>query len=156
MDENTQTLQVPPMNLMVGNPNSTESPINDNDLLNIYSEIMGDLRNDRKEIDCLLNNFVEMVMNEGDSSSASKEAVVNLIKVKSDIADKKTKIADLMTTLRLKDKSVSKLTANQTNHIHITDKRNLLETINNLKKVKSESEEGVKWAHIGYKSATGF
>jgi ABC-type transporter Mla subunit MlaD len=144
MDENTQTLQVPPMNLMVGNPNSTESPINDNDLLNIYSEIMGDLRNDRKEIDCLLNNFVEMVMNEGDSSSASKEAVVNLIKVKSDIADKKTKIADLMTTLRLKDKSVSKLTANQTNHIHITDKRNLLETINNLKKVKSESEEGVK------------
>ena len=144
MDENTQTLQVPPMNLMVGNPNSTESPINDNDLLNIYSEIMGDLRNDRKEIDCLLNNFVEMVMNEGDSSSASKEAVVNLIKVKSDIADKMTKIADLMTTLRLKDKSVSKLTANQTNHIHITDKRNLLETINNLKKVKSESEEGVK------------
>jgi hypothetical protein len=142
MDENTQTLPIPPMNLMVGNPNSTESPINDNDLLNIYSEIMGDLRNDRKEIDCLLNNFVEMVMNEGDSSSASKEAVVNLIKVKSDIADKKTKIADLMTTLRLKDKSVSKLTANQTNHIHITDKRNLLETINNLKKAKSE--EGVK------------
>ena len=142
MDENTQTLPIPPMNLMVGNPNSTESPINDNDLLNIYSEIMGDLRNDRKEIDCLLNNFVEMVMNEGDSCSASKEAVVNLIKVKSDIADKKTKIADLMTTLRLKDKSVSKLTANQTNHIHITDKRNLLETINNLKKAKSE--EGVK------------
>ena len=142
MDENTQTLPIPPMNLMVGNPNSTESPINDNDLLNIYSEIMGDLRNDRKEIDCLLNNFVEMVMNEGDSSSASKEAVVNLIKVKSDIADKKTKIADLMTNLRLKDKSVSKLTANQTNHIHITDKRNLLETINNLKKAKSE--EGVK------------
>lgn len=142
MDENTKPLPIPPMNLMVGNPNSTESPINDNDLLNIYSEIMGDLRNDRKEIDCLLNNFVEMVMNEGDSSSASKEAVVNLIKVKSDIADKKTKIADLMTTLRLKDKSVSKLTANQTNHIHITDKRNLLETINNLKKVKSE--EGVK------------
>ena len=47
MDENTQTLPIPPMNLMVGNPNSTESPINDNDLLNIYSEIMGDLRNER-------------------------------------------------------------------------------------------------------------
>ena len=78
MDENTQTLPIPPMNLMVGNPNSTESPINDNDLLNIYSEIMGDLRNDRKEIDCLLNNFVEMVMNEGDSSSASKEAYKKL------------------------------------------------------------------------------
>lgn len=141
MDENTQALPVPPVNLMVGNSNSTESPINDADLLNIYSEILGDLRNDRSEIDGLLNNFVEMVMNEGDSSSASKEAVVNLIKVKSDIADKKTKIADLMTTLRLKDKSASKLAANQPTHIHITDKRNLLETINNLKKIKSEEGE---------------
>lgn len=138
MDKNKETLPVPPMNLMVANPNSTECPVTDGDLLNIYSEILGDLRNDRSEIDSLLSNFVEMVMNEGDSSSASKEAVVNLIKVKSDIADKKTKIADLMTTLRLKDKSVSKLTANQTNHIHITDKRNLLETINSLKKVKDE------------------
>lgn len=138
MDKNKETLPVPPMNLMVGSPNSTDCPVTDGDLLNIYSEILGDLRNDRSEIDSLLSNFVEMVMNEGDSSSASKEAVVNLIKVKSDIADKKTKIADLMTTLRLKDKSVSKLTANQTNHIHITDKRNLLETINSLKKVKDE------------------
>ena len=138
MDKNKETLPVPPMNLMVGSTNSTDCPVTDGDLLNIYSEILGDLRNDRSEIDSLLSNFVEMVMNEGDSSSASKEAVVNLIKVKSDIADKKTKIADLMTTLRLKDKSVSKLTANQTNHIHITDKRNLLETINSLKKVKDE------------------
>ena len=138
MEKNIENIPIPPMNLVVANPQSGDNPITDNDLLTIYSEIMTDLRSDRKEIDCLLNNFEEMVMNEGDSSSASKEAVVNLIKVKSDIADKKTKIADLMTTLRLKDKSVSKLTANQTNHIHITDKRNLLETINNIKKVKDE------------------
>lgn len=138
MEKNIENIPIPPMNLVVGNSQAGDNPITDTDLLTIYSEIMTDLRSDRKEIDCLLNNFVEMVMNEGDSSSASKEAVVNLIKVKSDIADKKTKIADLMTTLRLKDKSVSKLTANQTNHIHITDKRNLLETINNIKKVKDE------------------
>jgi len=138
MDKNISNLPVPPINLIVNENGTSDSPVTDADLLVIYSEILGDLRSDRKEIDTLLNNFVDMVMNEGDSSSSSKEAVVNLIKVKSDIADKKTKIADLMTTLRLKDKSVSKLTANQTNHIHITDKRNLLETLNNIKKVQNE------------------
>jgi ABC-type transporter Mla subunit MlaD len=140
MENKDQVLPVPPMSVIVNDMSSPETSITDGDLHEIYSEILGDLRNDRKEIDSLLNNFVEMVMNEGDSSSSSKEAVVNLIKVKSDIADKKTKIADLMTTLRLKDKSVSKVTANQTNHIHITDKRNLLETLNNIKKVKDESK----------------
>jgi hypothetical protein len=140
MENKDQVLPVPPMSVIVNDMSSLETSITDGDLHEIYSEILGDLRNDRKEIDSLLNNFVEMVMNEGDSSSSSKEAVVNLIKVKSDIADKKTKIADLMTTLRLKDKSVSKVTANQTNHIHITDKRNLLETLNNIKKVKDESK----------------
>jgi len=138
MPNNQETLPIPPMNLHVNGVIASDSPITDQDLHVIYTEILTDLRSDRKEIDSLLHNFVEMVMNEGDSSSASKEAVVNLIKVKSDIADKKTKIADLMTTLRLKDKSVSKLTANQTNHIHITDKRNLLETLSNIKKVKDE------------------
>jgi ABC-type transporter Mla subunit MlaD len=140
MENKDQVLPVPPMSVIVNDMSSLETSITDGDLHEIYSEILGDLRNDRKEIDSLLNNFVEMVMNEGDSSSSSKEAVVNLIKVKSDIADKKTKIADLMTTLRLKDKSVSKVTANQTNHIHITDKRNLLETLNNISKVKDESK----------------
>ena len=79
-----------------------------------------------------------MVMNEGDSSSSSKEAVVNLVKIKNDVADKKAKIADLMTSLVVKEKANAKLTANQTNHIHITDKRAILETIKNVKKVQNE------------------
>lgn len=130
------TIPVPQMTVEVAQP--TDVSITDQDLQVLYGEILDDLRSDRKEIDILLNNFVEMVMNEGDSSSSSKEAVVNLVKVKSDIADKKAKIADLMTTLRLKDKSISKLTANQTNHIHITDKRSILETLNKTKKVANE------------------
>lgn len=138
--ENEPILPVPPMSVSVVPPVDTSS-ITDRDLQDIYKEILDDLRNDRKEIDILLNNFVEMVMNEGDSSSASKEAVVNLIKVKTDVSDKKAKIADLMTTLRLKDKTVSKLTANQTNHIHITDKRSILETIGKHKKVQNEPQQ---------------
>jgi len=134
-----QALPVPQLNVMNAQPIDVQaSIITDNDLQNIYHEIMDDLRSDRKEIDILLNNFVEMVMNEGDSSSASKEAVVNLVKVKSDIADKKAKIADLMTTLRLKEKSISKINANQTNHITITDRRSILETLSKAKKVQNE------------------
>lgn len=130
-------IPVPPMNVAVAQPTSVSS-VTENDLQNIYSEILDDLRSDRKEIDILLNNFVEMVMNEGDSSSSSKEAVVNLVKIKNDVADKKAKIADLMTSLVLKDKNISKLQATQNNHIHITDKRAILETLKNAKKVQNE------------------
>lgn len=129
-------IPVPPMNVAIAQ--AIDSSITDSDLQTIYAEIMDDLRSDRKEVDILLNNFVEMIMNEGDSSSSSKEAVVNLVKVKTDIADKKAKVADLMTTLRLKDKALSKVTANQTNHIHITDKRAILETLSKAKKEKNE------------------
>lgn len=140
LEETPNELSVPPINILMANPQVCQASITDQDLQNIYTEILDDLRSDRAEINTLLNSFVEMVMNEGDSTSASKEAVVNLVKVKTDIADKKAKIADLMTTLRLKEKTVSKLTANQTNHIHITDKRAILETINKVKKVQNESQ----------------
>jgi hypothetical protein len=134
-------IPVPQMNVAVPAPGQITS-LNDNDLQSIYNEILDDLRSDRREIDVLLNNFVEMVMNEGDSSSASKEAVVNLVKIKNDVADKKAKIADLMTSLVIKEKSINKLTANQTNHIHITDKRAILESLKNAKKVKNEQQLG--------------
>lgn len=139
-DETQNDLAVPPMNILVGNAQQPQESITDQDLQNIYAEILDDLRSDRSEINILLNNFVEMVMNEGDSSSSSKEAVVNLVKVKSDIADKKAKIADLMTSLRMKEKTVSKVQANQTNHIHITDKRAILETLNKIKKEQNEPQ----------------
>lgn len=136
--ENESIIPVPAMNVAVPTGTGSTTSVTEADLQNIYHEIMDDLRSDRKEIDILLNNFVEMVMNEGDSSSASKEAVVNLVKIKNDVADKKAKIADLMTSLVLKDKNISKLNATQNNHIHITDKRAILET---LKKAKVQNEQ---------------
>ena len=136
--ENESIIPVPAMNVAVPTATGTTTSVTETDLQNIYHEIMDDLRSDRKEIDILLNHFVEMVMNEGDSSSASKEAVVNLVKIKNDVADKKAKIADLMTSLVLKDKNISKLNATQNNHIHITDKRAILET---LKKAKVQNEQ---------------
>jgi hypothetical protein len=144
MDDKNEPITIPPVSVVVANQNNLEeSPITDSDLHTIYAEILDDIRHDRSEIDSLLNNFVEMVLNEGDSSSASKEAIVNLIKTKSDLSDKKTKIADLMTSLRMKDKSiVGKVQTNQTNHIHITDKRNLIDSLTKYSKAKKENENG--------------
>jgi len=59
-------------------------------------------------VDELLGKFCDMVINDGDASNASKEALVNLVKLKTDTADKMTKIADLMTRIKLKERDTYK------------------------------------------------
>jgi hypothetical protein len=116
------------------------SVVSDEQLMELYEEILEDLRDDRKEVESILSNFVEMVMNEGDSTSSSKEALVNLAKLKSDISIGKGKIADLMTSLKIKEKHGSKINATQNNNITITDRRNLIETINKLTTKKEDQD----------------
>lgn len=109
-----------------------ESIVGDGELLGLYKEVLEDVRKDRDQIDEVLGNFIEMVMNEGDASAASKEAIVNLMKIKSDAADKKAKIADLMTRIKLKDHDTfpKYLAAQQNNKVVIeTGKRDLLKFI---------------------------
>ena len=82
---------MPSMNISVPATRQTgdiSTLIDDDQLVGIYHEITDTLREDRKEIDELLDNFSNMVFNEGDASNASKEAVVNLMKMKTDTADK--------------------------------------------------------------------
>lgn len=114
--------------------------VEDEFLLTLYREILAELREDRFEIDQLLSNFVEMVINGGDSSSASKEALVNLMKMKNDTADKKTRIADLLTGMRFREKSqIAKQASitNQTNNINIADRRTFLAALDKYNKKKS-------------------
>ena len=126
-----------PVVLPTGEQNAV---ISDDQLINLYEEILEDLRSDRKEVESMLANFVEMVMNEGDSTTSSKEALVNLAKLKSDIAIGKSRVADLMTSLKLKEKQASKINATQNNNITITDRRNLIETINKLTSNKDDKD----------------
>jgi hypothetical protein len=77
--------------------------VSDEALLSMFSEIMSDVRDDKKQIGELLDDFVEMVINDGDSTTSSKEAMVSLAKLKSDQSDKAIKIADLMTRIKLKE-----------------------------------------------------
>jgi hypothetical protein len=132
----------PPITITVENklPTVQDHPlVEDEYLLDLYKEILEDVRVDRIEVDGLLSNFTDMVFNGGDVSGSSKEAVVNLVKIKTDILDKKTKIADLLTSLKIKEKNSSKSSTNQANHIHITDRRSIIEAVNSIaKKEKNE------------------
>ena len=78
------------------------SIVSDEALMGVYGEIMDNLRNDREQAAELVDTFSNMVLNDGDSSTASKEALVNLLKVKIDTSDRMTRIADLMTRIKLK------------------------------------------------------
>jgi hypothetical protein len=124
----------------------TNNIISDDALLGIYGEIMENLRDDRKEINDLLANFVEMVINEGDSTTSSKEALVNLVKIKSETADKMAKVADLMTRVKLKEKDTFPryLAAKQENNLYIgeqTTKRELLKQIErHQKRIKDKGK----------------
>jgi len=124
-----------------------ESLVSDEMLLGVYGEVLNNLRDDRFEVDQILSNFVDMVINEGDSTTSSKEALINLLRMKMESADKMAKIADLMTRVKIKEKDTFPryLAANQNNTINIGDngqKRALLEAIN--KASKKKKDEGKK------------
>jgi hypothetical protein len=78
------------------------SIISDESLLGVYGEIMNNLRDDRDQVSTLVDTFSNMVLNDGDSTTSSKEALVNLLKTKIEASDKMAKIADLMTRIKLK------------------------------------------------------
>lgn len=105
--------------------------IENDKLLNLYDEVLANCRSDRQQAEELMMNFFNMVMNEGESSSATKEAVVNLLKIKTDISDKMTKIADLETRIKLKEKDTYPryLAAQQNNKIVFDNKRKFLQQI---------------------------
>ena len=137
---------VPSMNLNLPNQNNDVSQlISDETVVTVYEEILNNLRTDRIEVDEYLNNFADMVFNGGDSTTSSKEALINLIKVKSDTADKMAKIADLMTRVKLKERDTFPryLAASQNNTINVGDgaKRALLEAINKAQKENKEDKK---------------
>jgi len=106
-------------------------------LLGVYDEILENCRKDRASIDEVLANFIDMVFNDGDSTSATKEGIVNLMKAKSDIADKMSKVADLMTRIKLKSKDTFPryLAAHQHNNVKIeSSRRELIQRLEAKKK----------------------
>ena len=102
-------------------------------------------REDRKQVSDFIDTFADMVLNDGDATTSSKEALINLIKTKSDIQDKMLKAADLMTRLKLKNSyafSGPHLNALQQNNINIGsdntnfNRKEIIRAINAAKKKK--------------------
>lgn len=125
------------------------SLIKDEVLLGIYGEIMDNLREDRDQASDLSDTFSNMVVNDGDSSTSSKEALVNLVKAKIDASDKMAKIADLMTRIKLKQPDTFKPYMKKEGYdngaqtINIYDsggfnKRSLMESIQNEQEGKGK------------------
>jgi hypothetical protein len=133
---------IPSINL--SNPeDQTSNLISDEQLVDVYQEVLENIRQDRKQTEEFISNFADLVINEGDSTSASKEALVNLLKLKHDTSDKMAKIADLMTRIKLKDKDTFPryLAANQNNTININSGNNKRQLLESLNKKKEESNE---------------
>lgn len=137
---------LPQLNMNVSNQPTTqkeeEKPnlISDELYLGMCGEVLDMLRKDREEASKYIDDFADMVVNGGDPSPASKEALVNLIKIKSDIPDKMSKVLDFMTRVKLKEKDTFPryLAAHQNNTINIGDsnKREFLKKIQQHQKKK--------------------
>lgn len=133
---------LPKMNIAAPVPQQEQVPaiIEAEELKAMYDDIISDLKGDKEEIQGIQDKFEDMVMNDGDASSSSKEALVNLIKIKSDITDKMIKIADLKTRIVMKEKNTfPPYLANQTNNTYINNapqqnRRALLEAYEKNKK----------------------
>lgn len=100
---------------------ATDKPeiVQPDQLISCWHEVMNDIREDRDEVKEVINNFRDMVMNEGDATAASKEALVNLLRMKSEIADKKTRVLDLLLRAFLKDRVPNSIAQKQVNQYKI-------------------------------------
>jgi len=114
---------IPQMNVTISTTPEEEKIIPDAKLVGLYDEILDNIRNDRNEINSLVETFSDMVINTGDATSSTKEALVNLIKIKLDTSDKMSKIADLMTRVRGTNTFPKYLATNQNNTINIDNKK---------------------------------
>lgn len=139
---------LPAMNVGVAPPPAPkmDNLISDEAMVGLYEGILQQINIDRTEIDDCIAKFADFVFNGGDATSASKEALVNLIKLKVEAADKMTKVADLMTRVKLKERDTFPryLAAKQENTIHIGDngaKEALLKAINKAQKKKDKQND---------------
>jgi len=149
MDENKELEHlIPQMNVNVPATQQEEEKalIPDEVWLGWCNEVMNNLRQERQEVDEVKQSLVEMVINEGDSTSASKEAMTKMFEIKAGISEKMTKVLDLATRVKLKERDTFPryLAAHQNNTINLGDsaaKRELIKQINKIQKKKETNEQ---------------
>lgn len=112
--------------------------VTDIEVKGLYNEILDDIRKDEISVQEVYEQFHDMVINGGDATSSSKEALINLLKIKSDMADKKTKVMDLFFRVKLRERDTfpKYLVNNQKNTIvnGKIDQKKLLEELTSEQK----------------------
>jgi hypothetical protein len=126
--------QVPTLNVNVGMPKEAPKSgelIKKEDITGYFAEVFSDMRADRVELDEVIQNFTDMVFNpaSGEASAATKETLANLLKTKSDMADKKIKAIDLMLRAYLKEKDTFPKYLAVHQHNEYSEKRRILKNI---------------------------
>lgn len=132
-----QAMTLPNLNINVSTSEETKKEVDlvkHKQLTELYGEILDDIRADRKEIDEVFTTYQELAINGGESNSATKELIGTLLRLKSETADKKTKVMELLLRAYLKEQDNGfprYLNAHQQNTINIdsNSKRNFLKTI---------------------------
>lgn len=120
--ETTKEL-VPQMNVGLTAPGEANPPpiISNEKLVETYDEVMNNVRQEREELNGYIDKFADLVFNDGDATTSTKEALINLLKIRSDTSDKMSKIADLMTRARGINTFPRYMANNQNNTINIGD-----------------------------------
>jgi hypothetical protein len=115
----------------------------DDELLSLASETLNNMRGDRKQLDTLISNFVEMVFNEGDSTTASKEALVSLMVAKTNMSDKQMKLLEMIAKFKLKEMADTPKTVTVQENYHFGgSRRSFLDQIDKrIKKKKNEEKK---------------
>ncbi len=144
-EKDKELLQPESINTELAKPDADDL-IKDEELLFAYDDAENMLKDDRKQTDDILANFLDMVMNEGDGSTASKEAICKLLELKMKAADSIIKLADLKTRIKLKERNTFPPYMAQHNTYNIgkegkLDKRKLLKE---LDKKKNEAKSNDK------------
>lgn len=146
MSENEQNLPSINVNIPDGIsvPSEKKQLIPDEKIASVYEEAINAIREDRAEADFAYKTFLELVTNGGDASSSSKEAMVNLLKIKTESNDKLIKVLDLWTRIHLRDRDTMPkyLAVQQNNKIEGTTRapRQMLQMLTALNPQEEKNE----------------
>lgn len=140
--KNNDIVEMDTKNIIV--PEKEKPLISDDAVIKYYEEAMECIKDDREEAGKRYLDFSEMVFNEGDPSSASKEALVSLLKLKNDGVNQMIKILDLWTRMKMKEQSTnSQIYAyQQNNKYEVSNKGNA--HISKLIDIAQQMEDGEK------------
>jgi len=124
-EESTKLVAKNEQTSMVEQPKESTDLIPDEQVVSYYEDAISCIKEDREEAHERYLDFCEMVLNEGDPSSATKEGLVNLLKLKNDGVNQMIKVLDLWTRLKMKERATkSEVYAYQQNNKYEVSKPN--------------------------------